>query len=233
MTGPAEDSVEHYWAEREPPSLAVRLTGHVGSRLIVAAPQLWPTVRWLVRRIWNRQAGRWNQGTKPYSLDHLAPMIAACNRLEAEPTTILDLGTGTGAGAMLLGRRFPEAQIVGVDIAKAMIEEARARRPDQVAERVAFVVADAASLPYGPGSFDLITLLNVPPFVEELVRVLRKGGHVIVADSFGPQTPSHIPSEALRRAFERRGIEVIAKGKAAAGLFLVGRRRIDAGRAPP
>jgi SAM-dependent methyltransferase len=71
---------------------------------------------------------------------------------------------------------------------------ARAQRPNHVAERVDFVVADAASLPYGPGSFDLITLINVSPFVEELVRVLRKGERVIVADSFGPPTPSTYPA---------------------------------------
>ena len=43
---------------------------------------------------------------------------------------------------------------------------------------------------------------------------------MIIADSFGAKTPSYIPREILRRAFGRRGIDVIANGEAGAGGIL-------------
>jgi len=51
-------------------------------------------------------------------------------RIEREPSSILDLGCGTGYLTLLLHRRFPQAQIDAVDFAPAMIEQARARVPD-------------------------------------------------------------------------------------------------------
>ncbi|MGA8746362.1 MAG: class I SAM-dependent methyltransferase [Solirubrobacterales bacterium] len=179
-----------------------------------------------MRRTWNRQAVGWNQRIKPYENDHLSPLLAACEQLEIDPETILDLGTGTGAGAMALGRRFPRARITGVDLAEAMIEMALSNTPVEVSERIHFAVGDAAALPYVDGSIDLVTQLNVPPLTEEIARVLRPGGAVIIADSIGPKTPSYVPRTALRRAFGRSGLEIIATGEAGAGVFLIGRRRV-------
>lgn len=220
-----EAPLDRYLSERETPSRPVMLSGKIGSRLIVAAPRLWPLLRRPARRIWNKQASRWDLGTKPHAVDHLAPLAAACERLESEPADILDVGTGTGAGAFLLARRFASAKVVGVDLATAMVAEASANKLLGAGDRISFAVADGASLPYDAESFDLVTHLNVPPFVDEVARVLRPGGHVILADSFGPATPSHVPARTIRRAFERRGIDVVASGEAYAGTFVVGRRR--------
>ena len=60
--------------------------------------------------------------------------------------------------ALLVAERFPEAEVVGVDLAPEMISEARRLRPPALEERVAFEVADAGSrLPFADGSFAAIT----------------------------------------------------------------------------
>jgi ubiquinone/menaquinone biosynthesis C-methylase UbiE len=178
-----------------------------------------------MQRIWNRVGSKWDENIKPDSADHTAPLAAACDRIEPEPRAILELGTGTGAGARMLARRFPAAKIVGVDLAETMIAAARANTPPDLTDRLSFSVADAASLAYPEATFDLVVHLNIPPFfIGVVARVLRPGGHVIVADSFGPATPSHVPEHTLQQSFGRRGLDVIATGQAEAGTFLIARR---------
>jgi SAM-dependent methyltransferase len=91
------------------------------------------------------------------------------------------------------------------------------------AGRVAFKVADASSLPYPDDHFDLVAQVNMPPFFAEIARVLRAGGHVIVASSLGSATPFYTPAPVLERGFRRRGIEVVDAGTAGDGTYFVGR----------
>jgi hypothetical protein len=43
------------------------------------------------------------------------------------------------------------------------------------------------------GAFDLIVMLNMPPFVERVVALLRPGGFVVNASSYGSRTPFFTP----------------------------------------
>ena len=79
-----------------------------------------------------------------------------------------------------------------------MIREAQAKVGLDPEGRIAFKVADAAALPYDDGLFDLVTQVNVPPFFAEIARVLRPGGHVIVAASCGAATPFYTPAGGAR-----------------------------------
>ena len=89
--------------------------------------------------------------------------------------------------------------------------------------RVAFRVADASSLPYEDGSFDLVAQLNMPPFFAENARVLRPGGYAIVASSWGPETPFYTPPAVLERGFRRRGLVTVESGEAGQGTYTVAR----------
>jgi SAM-dependent methyltransferase len=215
---------DRYWEHRVAPPRAVRLSGRVGSRLIVSAPWLWPLLRRPARRIWERMAQRWDEDVKPDWADHVAPLAAACERLDRAPSRILEVGTGTGAGAVMLARRFPDAEVMGVDLSEAMVSAARAKRPDDVIGRLDFAVGDAASLDFAPSAFDLIAHLNIPPFIDEVARLVRPGGYVVVADSFGPGTPSYIPERVLRKRLERRGLRAVVSGHAEAGTFFIAQR---------
>src|SRR5205085_10194336 len=120
------------------------------------------------RRFGERSAGSGDERIDPDRREHLAPLAAACDRLPDAPERILELGTGTGAGARMLAQRFPGAEIDAVDLSPAMLESAQARP----VERVRFAVADANSLPFEDGSFDLVVQLNMPVYPAEVSRVL-------------------------------------------------------------
>jgi SAM-dependent methyltransferase len=89
---------------------------------------------------------------------------------------------------------------------------------------VAFRVADAADLPDDDESFDLVTHLNMPPFIDEVARILRPGGHVVVASSWGEATPFYTPDAVLEWQFAKRGIEPAAAGEAVSGTYWIGRK---------
>jgi methylase of polypeptide subunit release factors len=56
--------------------------------------------------------------------------VAALDRLEASPGRILDIGTGTGAAALELADRYPDAEVVGIDVSVKMVAQAGARASD-------------------------------------------------------------------------------------------------------
>ena len=209
---------------RRPIPARVRVMGRMLNRLIVRAPWIWPVVRGSMRRFFDRSALGWDDRTGAGSVDHLASLAAALLRVKPAPERALEIGTGTGEGALLIAREFPQASVRGVDISDEMIRAATHKVGLDREGRVAFRVADAARLPYDDESFDLVAHLNMPPFVGEVVRVLRPGGHVIVASSWGQRTPFYTPPKLLRWKFLQRGIEPLKTGEAGDGTYWVGRR---------
>jgi SAM-dependent methyltransferase len=211
-------------SERRPPPRRIRVAGRMLNRLIVRAPWAWPAMRGPMRRFFDRSAHGWDGRTGAGSVEHLAPLAAALLHVKPAPERALDVGTGTGAGALLLAREFPQASVRGVDFSDEMIREASAKVGLDPSGRVAFRVADASDLPYDDQSFDLIVHLNMPPFISEVTRVLRPGGHVVVASSWGQATPFYTPNAVLEWGFAKRGIEAAAAGEAVSGTYWIGRK---------
>jgi ubiquinone/menaquinone biosynthesis C-methylase UbiE len=212
--------------QRTGPPAHIRVVGRTINALAARAPWLWPVLRRPVQGYFNGLASGWDDRTGAGSVDHLAPLAAACERVKPAPERVLDVGTGTGAGALFLAREFPQARVRGVDFSEEMIRAANAKLDELDPEgRIAFKVADAAQLPYPDGHFDLVTHVNVPPFFAEVARVLAPGGHVIMAASSGAATPFYTPDSVLERGFRRHGIETVESGTAARGTWFVARAK--------
>jgi len=110
----------------------------------------------------------------------------------ASGTIALDLATGTGDIAFLLHDRA--VRTIGLDVTLRMIELAKAKRAAAAAPR--FLVGDMTALPFSPGSVDMVTtgygLRNVPDLttaIDEIYRVLRRGGQVLSLDFNRPSQP--------------------------------------------
>jgi ubiquinone/menaquinone biosynthesis C-methylase UbiE len=188
---------------------------------VVRWPRAWPLFRWLTRRQFDRIAPVWDEMR---SAEAFAPLEAALDSLETAPSNVLDLGTGTGRAAFLLARRYPEAEVVGVDIAPAMLAEARKLTPPELAGRVRFEEADAEHLAYPAASFDLVSLANMIPFFPELARITAPGGAVVFSFSGGAQTPIYVPSELLRKELSKLGFTEFADFAAGRGTALAARK---------
>jgi SAM-dependent methyltransferase len=196
---------------------ASRRFARVATRAAVANPRLWPFFRLLLRIQFDALASSWADRRGPESIAGLELVL---DRLDTEPRRILDLGTGTGLAARRLAERYPGAEVVGVDLSPAMIAVARRESPSSIR----FDVADASRLPYESGAFDLVVLLNMIPFFDELDRVTAPGGSMVFVSSSGPQTPIHVPSETLRRELGRRGFTAFEGLASGASTALLARR---------
>jgi ubiquinone/menaquinone biosynthesis C-methylase UbiE len=151
--------------------------------------------------------------------DTFAPYSAALARVGDSVERALDVGTGTGGGARVLLDRFPQAEVVGVDVSPGMLDEARRLSPG-----VSFVEGDAAHLPFANESFDLVANANMIPFPDEVGRVLRPGGWTLYAFSSGPETPIWVEPKVLRRELERRGFTDFAEIAAGRGVAVLARK---------
>jgi ubiquinone/menaquinone biosynthesis C-methylase UbiE len=105
-----------------------------------------------------------------------------------------------------------------------MLAQARHNTPPELADRIRFEQADAASLAYPDGSFDLVTLVNMIPFFDELARVVAPAGTVVFSFSAGPETPIYVPPERIREELAARGFTDFAEFAAGSGTGLVARK---------
>jgi SAM-dependent methyltransferase len=198
-----------------------RRFARVATNAVVRRPRLWRLFRGPMRFQFDQLASRWDTLRSP---QHLAPFEAGLEAVEPPPRRVLDLGTGTGAAAFAIAQRFPEAEVVGVDLSDAMLAEARRKTPPEVASRVRFETGDASKLHFGDASFELVALANMIPFFDELARVVAPGGSVLLGFSGGPTTPIYVPPERLRAELGRRGFTDFAEFEAGAGTAFLARR---------
>ena len=167
-----------------------------------------------VRRAFNRAAASYDA--------HAVLQREVCDRLlerldfmKITPQRILDMGAGTGYGLQHLRTRYPAADMIGLDLAPAMLARARAKFPAlSLRQRIAapftsasrasmdFVCADMERLPFKSSSLNLIwsslTLQwanDLQSTLRDCHRTLAPGGLMLFA-TFGPDT-----LKELRAAF--------------------------------
>ncbi|HYG56865.1 MAG TPA: class I SAM-dependent methyltransferase [Symbiobacteriaceae bacterium] len=118
----------------------------------------------------------------------LLPAIAALTGSE----DVLDIATAAGHTALALA---PHARhVTGVDLTPEMLTEAKRLVAERGVANVAFQEADAEALPFGDGTFDVVTCRiaahhfpDVAAFCREAARVLRPGGRLLVVDNVAPE----------------------------------------------
>ena len=103
------------------------------------------------------------------------------------PVTIYDLGTGPGLLLEMLRERLPEARLVGVEVQPVMLETARETAARCDAEIIEANLA--APVPLPDESADVVIsvmalheLAYPPPLIEELARLVKPGGAVVLYD---------------------------------------------------
>ena len=128
-----------------------------------------------VDRLWRRRAVKAVAGTNPSS--------------------ILDVATGTGDLAVALARRIPSARVTGVDLSAEMLRVAEAKIAERgLADRIAVREGDAEHLEFADSQFDAVTVAfgvrnfeDIGAGLREMHRVLKSGGLLVVLELATPQ----------------------------------------------
>lgn len=102
---------------------------------------------------------------------------------------VLDAGCGSGTNSLWLARQG--FSVTGVDFSEFALGKAKEQaRSDGLAERIDLRVGDLTRLEFADAGFDAVfcigVLMHIPDVeaaLEELVRVLRPGGALVIAES--------------------------------------------------
>lgn len=148
------------------------------------------------------------------------------------PSTVVDLGCGTGQLTQRLIRTFPGATVIGVDLSDGMLTEAAGRLETIGGDARALVRADAGRLPFAASSVDLVVCTesfhwypDQSRALGELAAVVPPGGRLLIASiatvtDVGDRLLTGatgargnavraLPPRRLRGLLERSGFEVI------------------------
>jgi malonyl-CoA O-methyltransferase len=151
-----------------------------------------------VRRQFDARAARF-QAHEVLPREIGARLIDRLQFIRLAPAKIVDVGCGAGGALPGLHQRYPAARLAGVDLSERMLRQHRTslreRLPAWLGGRApARIAADAARLPFGDGSVDLLfsnLMLHWHPephtLFPEWRRVLRVDG-LLLFSCFGPDT---------------------------------------------
>lgn len=111
-----------------------------------------------------------------------------------ESAVILDAGTGTARIPILMCQMQPKYQIIAIDMAESMLQVAAKNvEKARLENQIRLQLVDTKSLPYADGQFDMVIsnslihhLPNPLPFFQELKRVLKPNGGILLRDLLRP-----------------------------------------------
>ena len=140
------------------------------------------------------------------------------------PETILDIATGTGDFALLEARMLKPRKVVGADISEGMMEIGRRKvKAAGLDDVISFAKEDCTHLSFADESFDAVTAaFGIRNFQEldkglsEMCRILKKGGHLAVAELTQPVTfPMHQLFSIYSHTFLPAYAKMISKDRGA------------------
>jgi MPBQ/MSBQ methyltransferase len=165
-----------------------------GSGSVADAYDRW-TEDQLLERLWGEHVHLGHYGRPPQTRDFRAAKetfvheLVRWSGLDRLPpgSRILDVGCGIGGSARILAQDYG-FDVLGISISPAQIGRARTLTPESLS-RCRFAVMDALALELPEGDFDGVWSVEAGPhmpdkqrYADELLRVLRPGGLLAVAD---------------------------------------------------
>jgi len=153
----------------------------------------------LVDTVWSKDKYYDVAGEGSSDMKH--PAMVKLKEISKEASSILDMGCGEGTRLAKIADK--NGKIYGIDISKKAIEIAKKKYP-----QFNFRVGNLEKLPFPDNTFDLVYsafvfehLRNPEKVIKEGVRVLKKGGSLLIAaPNFGAPNRASPPFKGKRIA---------------------------------
>jgi ubiquinone/menaquinone biosynthesis C-methylase UbiE len=156
-----------------------------------------------IRDQFSRQAIPFSEARSMADGDAIQLLVEAAKTNAADRS--LDIACGPGMVALAFAPVVDFA--VGLDAVQAMLDRARVLQNRQSCHNIAWVLGEAAELPFPDASFDLATcrfaihhMLDPSITLREMTRILRPRGRIVVCDAVAADDPAR--ATALN-AFEK------------------------------
>ncbi len=163
------------------------------SKSVASAYDDWTSDK-LLEKLWGDHVHLGFYGLPPKKIDFRYAKIVFVHQLvkwsgldKLPPgSRVLDVGCGIGGSSRILARDYG-FDVLGISISTAQIKRAKELTNEEIS--CEFLVMDALDLEFSEASFDAVWSVEVGPhildkqrYADELLRVLRPGGVLAVAD---------------------------------------------------
>ena len=122
-------------------------------------------------------------------IDEMAKFAGVAFETNEKTLKILDVGCGIGGTSRYLARNFGDkASVTGITLSPNQVDRATSLAKDRGIKNANFLVMDALNMNFPDNSFDVVWACesgeHMPDkkrYVEEMVRVLKPGGRLVIA----------------------------------------------------
>ncbi len=132
-----------------------------------------------------------------------------------QPKQLLDIATGTGDFAIEAMKLHPE-KIIGIDISEGMLEVGRKKMKQKGYDKIIDMqIGDSENLSFEDNKFDAVIVAfgvrnfeNLEKGLQEMKRVIRKGGKVVILEF---SKPTAFPIKQLYHFYFRLVLPKVGK----------------------
>mmetsp|Transcript_9362 Transcript_9362/g.42621 ORF Transcript_9362/g.42621 Transcript_9362/m.42621 type:complete len:426 (+) Transcript_9362:183-1460(+) len=122
-----------------------------------------------------------------------------------KPAKVLDVGCGIGGTSRHIAKTFgPDTRVTGITLSPKQVERATELAAEQNLPNASFRVMNALAMDFPDDTFDLVWacesgehMPDKKKYVEEMVRVLKPGGRLVIATWCQRSTPPAFTDEDL------------------------------------
>ncbi len=116
---------------------------------------------------------------------------------ELNPKVVLDVATGTGDVAILTYKMLKTEKIIGIDISDGMLEIGQKKIMKlRLQNHIELLKGDSETISFEDNTFDAVTVAfgvrnfeNLEKGLQEILRVLRPGGKLVILEFSRPALP--------------------------------------------
>jgi ubiquinone/menaquinone biosynthesis C-methylase UbiE len=138
----------------------------------------------------------------PKRLEHLNPDLIWDKAGLKDPSVVVDIGAGTGFFALRFIRKMEKGRVYACDISDEMLSWMEGNLPQESKGRVIPVKMKESTVPLPDAVADLVYMIDLHHELEqpdrilgEALRLLKRGGKLLVIDWKKEQTPEGPPLE--------------------------------------